>query len=245
MVKVKEDLTGKKFGRLTVIKQVDDYVSPKGRHEAKWLCECDCADKTIISVRGDSLRNKQVKSCGCLQREFVKYNNPAIRLYNTYDLSGDYGIGYTTKGEEFWFDLEDYNKIQDYTWYIDSDGYVKACEQKQHKNILLHRLIFSYPNCLIDHINHKKFDNRKSNLREATNSQNCMNHAIWSNNTSGVSGVNWDKNIQKWRARITVDYKRIDLGAYVNFEDAKMARLKAEEKYYGEFSYNNSVRSNA
>lgn len=31
---------------------------------------------------------------------------------NTYDLSGEYGIGYTTKGEEFWFDLEDYDKIK-------------------------------------------------------------------------------------------------------------------------------------
>jgi hypothetical protein len=68
-----------------------------------------------------------------------------------------------------------------------------------------------------------------------------MNHIISSNNTSGISGVNWDKNLQKWRARITVNYKRINLGVYANFEDAKIARLKAEEKYFGEYSYDNSM----
>lgn len=234
-------MTGKKFGRLTVIKQAEDYVSPKGRHEARWLCECGCNEKNRIITRTSELKSKHAKSCGCLQREFMNYHNPATRLYNEYDLSGEYGIGYTSKNEEFYFDLEDYDKIKGYTWYIDNDGYVKACELKQHKNILLHRVILSYPNCLIDHINHKKFDNRKFNLREVTNSQNAMNHTINSNNTSGVSGVNWDKSLQKWRARITVNYNRIDLGTYVNFEDAKIARLKAEEKYFGEYSYDNSV----
>lgn len=39
MVKVKEDLTGRVFGRLTVIKQVDDYIEPKsGKHRSQWLC---------------------------------------------------------------------------------------------------------------------------------------------------------------------------------------------------------------
>lgn len=242
MVKVKEDLTGKKFGRLTVIKQTEDYISPKGKREARWLCECECGNKNKIVARTSDLKSKNTKSCGCLHKEFMNNNNPAIRLYNTYDLSGEYGIGYTTNGEEFYFDLEDYDKIKDYTWYIDNDGYVKACELKQHKNVLLHRLILSYPNCLIDHISHKKFDNRKTNLRKTTNSQNSMNHIINSNNTSGVAGVNWDKYLKKWRARIAVDYKRIDLGVYINFEDAVKARKEAEEKYFGEYSYDNSIK---
>ena len=37
-----------------------------------------------------------------------------FKKYNTYDLSGEYGIGYTSKGEEFYFDLDDYDKIKDY-----------------------------------------------------------------------------------------------------------------------------------
>ena len=46
------------------------------------------------------------------------------RKYNTYDLSGDYGIGYTEEGNEFSFDLEDYDKIKNYYWNIDNKGYI-------------------------------------------------------------------------------------------------------------------------
>ena len=59
-----EDLTGRKFGRLTVIKRVEDYVSPKGVHKAQWLCICEC--DTNVVVVGDSLQNESTKSCGCI-----------------------------------------------------------------------------------------------------------------------------------------------------------------------------------
>ena len=39
MMKVKDDLTKRKFGKLTVLKQVEDYVSPNGVHISRWLCE--------------------------------------------------------------------------------------------------------------------------------------------------------------------------------------------------------------
>lgn len=60
------DLTGKKFGRLTVIRQDgrDDY----GR--IKWLCECECG--RISTVIGNLLKNGTTKSCGCLRSEEVK-----------------------------------------------------------------------------------------------------------------------------------------------------------------------------
>src|SRR5699024_4964135 len=51
-------------------------------------------------------------------------------------------------------------------------------------------------------------------------------------NTSRVSGVYWRKDINKWVARISVDYKRIHLGAFNNLEDAKKARNEAEIKYW-------------
>ena len=40
MVKVKKDLTGMVFGRLTVLQQAEDYIAPNGRHSTQWLCEC-------------------------------------------------------------------------------------------------------------------------------------------------------------------------------------------------------------
>ena len=45
---------------------------------------------------------------------------------NKYDLSGKYGIGYTYKGDEFYFDLDDYTLIKEHCWCIDHEGYVST-----------------------------------------------------------------------------------------------------------------------
>lgn len=71
-----------------------------------------------------------------------------------------------------------------------------------------------------------------------------MNKEILARNTSGVTGVGWVKSKQQWRARITVEYKEIHLGYFDKFEDAAKARKDAEEKYFGEFSYDNSMSLN-
>ena len=229
------DLTGEKFGRLTVIKRANDYVNPNtGKRIRKWVCKCDCKDGTIKEVIEYALKNGATKSCGCLQREVVKG-------YNTYDLTGEYGIGYTIKGEEFYFDLEDYDLIKDYCWYITNDGYVATNDYKNHyKQMKFHKLLF--PNYkIIDHINHRTNDNRKYNLRDVTQSQNQMNHEIRSNNTSGVTGVHWSKRDNKWVAYISINRKRVYLGFFNDFEDAVRARKEAEEKYFGEYSYDNSM----
>ena len=68
-----------------------------------------------------------------------------------------------------------------------------------------------------------------------------MNKGIRSDNTSGVTGVIWYKNKNKWRAEIFVNNNCVSLGYYNKLEDAVKARKDAEEKYFGEFSYNNSM----
>ena len=61
------DLTGRKFGRLTVIRR----VANRGYGVPCWLCVCSCDGKECV-VRGDSLRNRRTKSCGCLLQEYIK-----------------------------------------------------------------------------------------------------------------------------------------------------------------------------
>jgi hypothetical protein len=93
----------------------------------------------------------------------------------------------------------------------------------------------------VDHIQHGTMsfvDNRISNLRSVTSSQNSMNRAIQSNNTSGIIGVVWDKAMGKWRSLIQIDKKLIHLGLYDNIDFAVAARQQAERKYFGEFAYN-------
>lgn len=116
MVKVKEDLTGRTFGRLKVLFQTEDYVKPDGiRHEACWLCEClECG--TIKPVMQQNLKSGRSISCGCLKRKRFIEDNPKKPVLNKYDLTGEYGIGWTNGSNPvaFKFDLEDYENIKVY-----------------------------------------------------------------------------------------------------------------------------------
>ena len=167
------------------------------------------------------------------------YGNKNHKKYNRYDLTGEYGIGYTLKGEEFYFDLEDYEKIKEDCWHIDANGYVVNGKRKRFHRIIMN---LNNPKIPIDHINHKKIDNRKSNLRVVNKSQNAMNQSTSVANTSGITGVGWHKRKGKWRAYIKVDYKQKELGYYNSFEEAKQARLKAENERFGKYSYKNSMK---
>lgn len=236
MIKAKKDLVGQKFNRWTVIEQAEDYIESSGKHRVNWKCICDCG--TIRNVIEKNLKNGTSKSCGCLRKEKVSNIGKQNKKYNTYDLSGEYGIGYTSKGEEFWFDKEDFDLIKDYCWFINS-GYVMS-RGNNNKFIKFHRLL--YPNAeTVDHIRHRTFDNRRSELRVATKSQNQMNTIIRTDNTSGYKGVSWDKSENKWAAYINID-KKFHKKRFANLKDAIEQRKKWEEKYYGEYSYDNSMK---
>lgn len=228
------ELTGQRFGKL-IVKSFFDIQ----HRNTRWLCDCDCGNETVVV--GAALKYGDTKSCGCLRDETTSKRS---KKYNTYDLSGEYGVGYTFKGEEFWFDLEDYDKIKGYCWYINDKGYVTTNIYSANKTMGLHQIIMCdvENEMLVDHRNHKKYDNRKSNLRITTPSQSVMNRGLYSNNTSGVTGVSWVNSRQKWRARINMFKKEINLGLFSNFEEAVKARKEAENKYFGEYSYDNSVK---
>lgn len=111
------------------------------------------------------------------------------------------------------------------------------------KRIRAHRIAWvlyhgKWPNDQIDHINGNGLDNRICNLREATSSQNSKNTSKPKNNSSGAIGVHFEKFTNKWKACIKVDYKQINLGRYVNFDDAVIARKNAEKLYFGEWARN-------
>jgi len=106
----------------------------------------------------------------------------------------------------------------------------------RNKTYKIHRLAFLYmtglmPEHQVDHINHVKDDNRWCNLRLVTNAENQKNTTRNKNNTSGVLGVNWRKDRSKWRAQIMVDGINKELGSYVYFILACIARKQAEVEY--------------
>lgn len=77
------DLTGQRFGRLTVLEKVDYNDTPQ-KCEAKWRCKCDCGN--IVEVRGTSLRKGATRSCGCLHNELVGNQFRIDETGNTYGL---------------------------------------------------------------------------------------------------------------------------------------------------------------
>jgi hypothetical protein len=138
------------------------------------------------------------------------------KKYNIYNLEGEHGIGYTIKGERILLETRQF----------------RIC----YKKIRMHRLLLNaMPKLQIDHVNRNKHDNRKSNLRIATFSQNNMNKTIGSNNTSGVRGVNWDEKRKMWRVRVWNNKKEIN--RYVkNLNEARRIRIELEYEYYKEYS---------
>jgi hypothetical protein len=235
------DLTGQVFNRLTVIERAEDYIESNGKRRIRWLCKCSCELKSEIIVNSGSLKSGHTQSCGCLQREKA---SGLKKKYNTYDLTGEYGIGYTSNNEPFYFDLEDYDKIKDYCWYFASDGYVIANNIYDENSylILIHRLVMDCAEDMeVDHKFHNRFDNRKEFLRIVTSSQNRMNVGIKNNNSSGVTGVYWHKKHEHWQASIGVNGKLIHLGIFDNFDEAVEVRKQAEIEYFGEYQYKEKV----
>lgn len=140
-----KDLTGKTFGRLTVVKRAAPPSSRSKTSTWYWACKCECGKVIIVST--NALTSGNTRSCGCLQVDEVK-------LLYTHGTS-------------------------------------------------------------------------PSKLFESSNPR--------SSNTSGVTGVYFDRSRSKWCAEIMFQKKKIHLGRYTSFNDAVSARKKAEEKYFGEF----------
>ena len=105
---------------------------------------------------------------------------------------------------------------------------------------IAHRVIWAmqtgaWPDNQIDHINRDPSDNRWSNLRDATNAENCRNRGISSRNTSGFKGVSWHKRTKVWHSNIKKDGRIYFLGQYTTPELAHAAYVKASMQMHGVF----------
>jgi hypothetical protein len=228
--------------RLKVIEQ-DKSEQYSGRG-AFWICECSCEKHNKIVADGTNIRNGNTKSCGCLNKErIINFNKSEKSKRNKYsekmcDEHGEYYIGSTTNtNREFYVDADDYDKIKDYCWieHISQGGYcaLEAREEDTNKVIRMHYLIVGKN---FDHEDRNPFNNRKYNLRNPGKCGNAQNHSLRKDNSTGVSGVNFDKRSGRYISRIQAHNKRILLGQFVSLDDAIKARLNAEIKYYGTFA---------
>ena len=162
------------------------------------------------------------------------------RFNNLFEDMGNYYLMYDRQGNSCLIDKEDYEKISQGYWskYQDSNYF---CSCIQGIKYWLHRYIVNAEEGqYVDHINNNFNDYRKKNLRLCNNAENNRNRGLQKNNTSGYPGVGWAKREQKWRVRIKIDGKEKHLGYFDSIDDAIKTKKAAEEKYFGEYSYENS-----
>ena len=117
------------------------------------------------------------------------------------------------------------------------DGYLRCTIKKKSFNV--HRICWflhsgKWPDDQVDHIDGDRSNNKISNLRSATNQQNCFNTKKYSNNRSGFKGVSFHKKSGKWRAQIRYQYV-IHLGYFDKVEEASAAYEKKAEELFGDF----------
>lgn len=127
---------------------------------------------------------------------------------------------------------------------VRKDGYLRI--GIDGRSYMAHRLATLYmtgvmPPDDVDHKNRSRLANRWDNLRPATRQQNTCNRSMTGANSSGVVGVCWDDARGKWLSRIKIKGTTINLGRFVDFDDAVRAREIAEARYFGEFAPGASV----
>lgn len=112
-----------------------------------------------------------------------------------------------------------------------------ARRTQDRKTIYMHRELMNPPEGMeVDHINGNGLDNRKANLRVCTKEENQQNSKKRTGKSSSFKGVCWDSSGRKWRARITVDKKHLQIGQFEMELKAAEAYDKEARYYFGAFA---------
>lgn len=122
--------------------------------------------------------------------------------------------GHLQDGTVFCIDEEDIPLVIAKCWYVNDGGYIFRREAMTRKPERLHRTLLglsSEDDCVVDHINRNKLDNRKSNLRITTQTYNCYNSSLRKDNSTGYVGVSYSSKAGRYRAAIQCK------GVYVSF----------------------------
>ena len=209
-VSKKDIKSGDKFGKLTVIKELDTYCSEAGIRTRKFLCKCECGNTKIAPLY--YFTNVEVPCCDkCSVQKVVSKR----RKYNTYETDGEVTKVIDERGNFALIDTEDLERVKPYYFYKGSGDYYVANKMIDKKKVtyFLHRFITDCPKGLVvDHLNHNRADNRKENLKVCTLQDNRKNMP--------VIGVVLLEHTDKWTASVKDGDSIKYLGVYDTFDEA-------------------------
>jgi hypothetical protein len=212
----KEDLVGKRYGKLTII----DLVQSKTEKRRNALCRCECGKTKEVTI--SNLRSGATTSCGCLREK------RRLQATTTHGMTG-------TKLHNAWRSMKARCNIESCSNYSSYGGRgINVCDEWNDSYEIFEEwaLASGYAdNLTLDRIN-TNGDYEPSNCRWVDKTIQARNRRVRKTNNTGVTGVSKRKDSGKYRATISVNGKRIDLGTHENLEDAINARKKAENKYW-------------
>ena len=224
-MKYKYDLTGQKFGKLTAL-----YPVPDKAHRARWHCVCDCGNEK--DVLQQNLSNGHVRSCGCILSDsslerMIRYNDSLGRESHRKTKTRLYKIWIGMKSRCY------YKRTESYKNY--GKRGIKVCDEWLHSYNAFSE--WALQNGYDDSLTIDRIDPDGNycpeNCRWTTMSIQEFNKRMSSKNTSGTTGVSYNKAMKKWVAYIRKDGKQYYLGGFDCIDDAIKARKDAEKKYYG------------
>lgn len=149
-----------------------------------------------------------------------------------------------TQGKYAIVDAEDYERLNAYKWHCTHYGYAKrAVSNKSGKGgrqgaVYMHRVVCPAPEgMIVDHINRNSLDNRRANLRAATQKQNVWNRKfVRKGGKTRYNGIRWDHNKGKWQVRLTINGRRASFGYYADETEAAKAYDRVAKEYRGEYA---------
>ena len=220
-----KDISGMRFGKLVAIKP-----SHKIENQWGWLCHCDCGKEVV--VRSFSLRNGDTSSCGCIRSDIAKEKRekafpdvrvngirklPSVEFLNERYVYKEGRIFYRKSGKDGAPGIGG------------PDGRPYRFASVFQKRIPEHRIVMALhgrdiDGLEVDHINGDSLDNRIENLRAVDRKTNARNQLIRDTNSSGFTGVHFDKSRNKWMAHGSVDGRFENLGRFDSKADAISAR---------------------
>lgn len=178
-------------------------------------------ETTWVKFERGQVRNPNIPMKCAIPKEKRRKSIPNVFIYK-----GEYWEGILSNGDIFLFSNEDYEWISKTHWSKTTrTGYLQNNKkEKMHKLVLINMLGYDYTkeNLVCDHINRNRLDNRRENLRAATNSENGKNKKEYDN-----GGVVFNKNANKWMAYVNENKIHYHLGYFEDKEDALRVRKEA------------------
>ena len=215
-------LVGEKRNKLICLEeapQPEGYKS-KDRRFAKFLCECG---KEIVADYQNWKYGRQ-KSCGCIRSE-------SKVIHGYYKNYKKVMVSYKSMMSRCYYEND--------ARYSDYGGRgIKVCDRWLSVDNFFEDMLDTYKDGLTLDRKDCNGDYCKENCQWADRSWQSYNQRMSSNNTSGKTGVYWNKRKNLWETKISVNKEQIFLGYFGNYCDAVKAREEAELKYYGRLKGN-------